>query len=368
MTETKPETQFAMNRVNLLVLAGDFNLRLIVEELIKIEAKSGYEFALHVAAGLNYEALCELAEVGGPDNDPNQVPTRFFILPGADDAALEINQCLDAYPYPLHPATPSIISVALLQSMLDLSMDAESGDNDATIPMFNSREDQDNKREVFDANLLEKFKKYLLNRTAKPENQKEKTHTVKSGESLSAISKQYKLSSWQILWKANQKIVPNPDVIHPGQILRVPSLDHSDMESWIKDKDEPGEQWQQGLHYQFPADYLSLTIVDGQGKPEENLPEQNFEVYYATDRAQLVYRIPVKQHDDIQILVPDRDDVSWGLVNRVARADSRLSMDRAAWLERSAALKISNEAAEDSAKTPPKPDFPSYRHDLDDEE
>ena len=51
-------------------------------------------------------------------------------------------------------------------------------------------------------------------------------HTVKSGETLGAIAKQYYGSAgkYNAIFKANTDILNNPDVIHPDQELIIPNL------------------------------------------------------------------------------------------------------------------------------------------------
>lgn len=51
-------------------------------------------------------------------------------------------------------------------------------------------------------------------------------HTVKSGETLSKIAKQYydNTSKYQAIFNANTNILKNPDLIHPGQELVIPNL------------------------------------------------------------------------------------------------------------------------------------------------
>lgn len=51
-------------------------------------------------------------------------------------------------------------------------------------------------------------------------------HTVKSGESLSKISKHYYKDpmKYNKIFEANRNILKNPDMIHPGQELVIPNL------------------------------------------------------------------------------------------------------------------------------------------------
>lgn len=59
---------------------------------------------------------------------------------------------------------------------------------------------------------------------AKPPSQV-KTHTVKSGESLSLIAQKYygDMMQWPKIYEANKKVVgPNPNLILPGQVLVIP--------------------------------------------------------------------------------------------------------------------------------------------------
>jgi nucleoid-associated protein YgaU len=50
------------------------------------------------------------------------------------------------------------------------------------------------------------------------------TYTVKPGDSLSAIAKrQYgDAGKWKQIYEANRDSIENPDLIHPGQELRIP--------------------------------------------------------------------------------------------------------------------------------------------------
>ena len=51
------------------------------------------------------------------------------------------------------------------------------------------------------------------------------TYTVKSGDSLSKIAKHLygDADSWHKIYDANRDKIKNPDLIHPGQVLDIPS-------------------------------------------------------------------------------------------------------------------------------------------------
>ncbi len=52
-----------------------------------------------------------------------------------------------------------------------------------------------------------------------------RTYTVQSGDSLSAIAKREygDASAWRRIFEANRDQIDNPDLIHPGQQLKIPS-------------------------------------------------------------------------------------------------------------------------------------------------
>jgi nucleoid-associated protein YgaU len=51
-----------------------------------------------------------------------------------------------------------------------------------------------------------------------------RTHTVAKGESLSKIAKQYygDAKQWKKIFEANKDTIKNPDLIFPGQVIKIP--------------------------------------------------------------------------------------------------------------------------------------------------
>jgi nucleoid-associated protein YgaU len=61
-----------------------------------------------------------------------------------------------------------------------------------------------------------------------PEKKEETTfYTVKSGDSLSLIAKRFygDPMKYKELFEANKEIIKDPNLIYPGQVLRIPKLD-----------------------------------------------------------------------------------------------------------------------------------------------
>lgn len=52
----------------------------------------------------------------------------------------------------------------------------------------------------------------------------EATYTVVSGDSLSKIAKRFygEANQWRKIFDANKDQIDDPDLIHPGQVLRIP--------------------------------------------------------------------------------------------------------------------------------------------------
>ena len=57
------------------------------------------------------------------------------------------------------------------------------------------------------------------------EGQQQDTYTVQAGDSLSKIAQRRygEASKWKAIYEANKDQIKNPDLIHPGQVLKMPS-------------------------------------------------------------------------------------------------------------------------------------------------
>jgi nucleoid-associated protein YgaU len=53
----------------------------------------------------------------------------------------------------------------------------------------------------------------------------ERSYTVRKGDSLSRIAKREygDAQQWRRIYEANRDMIDNPDLIYPGQVLRLPS-------------------------------------------------------------------------------------------------------------------------------------------------
>jgi nucleoid-associated protein YgaU len=60
--------------------------------------------------------------------------------------------------------------------------------------------------------------------SAPPQQGGDETYTVKKGDSLSKIAKRVygDAQQWRRIHEANRDIIDNPDLIHPGQVLKLP--------------------------------------------------------------------------------------------------------------------------------------------------
>lgn len=55
----------------------------------------------------------------------------------------------------------------------------------------------------------------------------QQTYTVEKGDNLSSISKRFygKSKFWKQIFEANRDTIENPDLIYPGQTIKLPAID-----------------------------------------------------------------------------------------------------------------------------------------------
>ena len=55
----------------------------------------------------------------------------------------------------------------------------------------------------------------------------QQSYTVEKGDNLSAISKRFygKSKYWKQIYEANRDTIENPDLIYPGQTIKLPAID-----------------------------------------------------------------------------------------------------------------------------------------------
>ena len=61
--------------------------------------------------------------------------------------------------------------------------------------------------------------------TAAPAAGAAQTYTVAGGDTLSKIAKKFygNANAWNTIFQANKDQIKNPDMIHPGQVLKIPA-------------------------------------------------------------------------------------------------------------------------------------------------
>ena len=62
----------------------------------------------------------------------------------------------------------------------------------------------------------------VMNIEVSGEAPQQNTYTVEAGDNLSKIGQKYGIS-WQAIYDANRDTIHDPDMIHPGQELKIPS-------------------------------------------------------------------------------------------------------------------------------------------------
>lgn len=255
------------------------------EILETIETETDYDSAKVFASALDYKALCELALKGTVGNEPDKMPSRFFLLPGADDAVIEV---LDSHP----EEKPHQISIAnLRKGLIALGYQCPP------------------KGSSFDPDLRIQFEEYLRSLTF-PKKSNTTKHKVRKGETLGGIALMYGLPGWHALYALNSGVIgASPDRIEIGLDLKIPSRNTARGEQLIRQRGGDPGKWMGGLRYDYPWVVLSLNLTDEQGNPVSLKRERNFQVMDSLSEMELA-KGKIRSGSRLTCLVPNSKSVS----------------------------------------------------------
>lgn len=221
------------------VTSKSLTLKDIAEILEALEKSHGYGSARKFASRLDYARLCSMSGKG-PGNDPAGMPSRFFLLPGTDDATI---QSLDPHP----DCEGHRISVANLRRGLMALGYAVASEG------------------PYDEALQSAFREYLDSLAPEPE-VPELTYTVVAGDTLGRIARKYGLGSWRELYQANRSAIGrNPDSIPTGLRLKVPDYRKSQGERLLRQRGANPVDYMGGLRYAYPWVLFSFRLAGENG-------------------------------------------------------------------------------------------------------
>ena len=261
----------------------------IVEILEAVEAQEGYEAARFFASHLDYSHLCYMARSGLEGNDPNQMPTRFMLLPYTDDSTL---QQIDEHPDNFEGAPEHLINIANLRKGLKLL----GYDCQETGP--------------FDEELLHQFYDYLI-RSMPRDIKRGETHVVKECEDLGSIAKEYGLISWKYLYEINRSTIgDNPDLLKAGTELTIPQWDLTTGDEKIVEKGADPHTFIHGMRYRYVWVPYSITISDKDDRMLDESRDSYMFTLVDTSRQpeEVIFEKTFSACNEIQFLVPYKDD------------------------------------------------------------
>ncbi len=274
---------------------AELTVRDIAEILEEVEREEGFEAARHFASHLDYSTLSAMAMSGTDGNDPNRMPTRFMLLWGMEDGAIE---CIDQHPDNFEGAPEHPVHVANLRAALRLLGHDISEEG------------------PYDNEVLRAHSAYLASAWGPCVPAPPQGHVVEEGESLGEIAEMYGLTSWKYLHGLNEEAVgDNPDLLAPGTVLQVPSWDHTAGEEKIAQRGGRVFRYVGGVRYAYPWVPYSVTLTDRRGAvlkerntqgewSEEFAAEKEYVVYDAERGTELV-RGTIGRADALEALVPD---------------------------------------------------------------
>lgn len=267
----------------LEVSCRDLTLKSIREILEGVEMERDYEAAKLLACALDYDWLCSLAEQGGEDNDPNQMPTRFLLLPGMDDGKLKT---VDP-----HPATEGGEPHAINITNLRIALNTLGFACAAAGP--------------FDSELLAALKKYLAGKKVAAHSPRK--YVVKKGETLGGIAQEHGLPDWGSLYKANEKrIGSSPHLLREGTELEIPAVGIEDGKSRIRALGPAAEKYFGKSGFRYP---WSLLSIDLGGITAES--EQPLAILFSDRKTGAL--LWSGESREIRVVIPDSEDLNVGI-------------------------------------------------------
>lgn len=318
-----------LKRISQLTIAQ------IAEQLTTLETKAGYASARQAARQLDYDALCELVNARGlAENDPNLMPSRFLLLPGCNDESLKSQGCLDPVPWPVHPDSPQLLSVAFLKHCLRLtghletdepwplwrSTTTEAPQTEHGRPLDSSDDTDESTHDTepetpaeFDDAVLSAYKKYLKDRSGprtSESSQQERQYRIRRTDSLCAIARRFGYPDWPCLQTANSDTLADPDRLEAGTDITLPALQTNDVKKWLKEHGERGLYWS-GNGFEFPARYHSLALLDSR-KTAVKGGGRVFAYRDSGDARHRFYNLTLPEDGRLKLLLPDSDDIRLG--------------------------------------------------------
>ncbi|MEK7393028.1 MAG: LysM domain-containing protein [Fibrobacterota bacterium] len=310
-------------------------VRSLAKKLEEIEKDPGlgYERALICVEMLSYMSINALVDLGGPDNDPNLMPSRFCILKGATDKGLKEKENLDPFgpksttpKYDLHKSAQHAMSVQNLADLLIFAGYIESPYPSWTKAPASSSEQAETseprKFDQMDDELVGALNLYCSQgATPLPDWELPKSYKVDADDSLSSIARELGIRNWRLLWEMNKDSLGEKwDRPPVGTELKLPDPTKDPLgpeksfAKWLEDFSSPLEFADKG--YQYPGIYLSLTILDDQNNVAKFDPATPFSVHLRGKPALLIHHAEVSSGDEIDFVIPDGPNVSWGLKGR----------------------------------------------------
>ncbi len=272
-----------------------FTIADTAEILKSIESEEGLPAARFFASHLDYKVLCKMATTAHMDseNDPNLMPTRFMLIPGADDSKLlEIND----HPDNFENGEEHKVDVLNLQRGLNL---------------LGSNVPEDG---LFDKVTEDAFMLFLESAEPLAPDENDKTYVVEEAEDLGTVAGKNGMISWKYLYEINKEIIgDNPDILPAGTKLTIPGIKATSGDEKIKEKGYTSSDYMGGLRYRCVWVPFSLSLLNSEGKVLELSEETT--LLLKNKNEQIIYECLLNTKAEIEVLVPDAEESTFSFGN-----------------------------------------------------